>query len=62
MSPAIVPSSFSGCGMNGMALLFAIMLIPPDLDDVRASGIGDMNAEAPATSPAKAAMAPFMFL
>lgn len=61
-SPGIVPSSFSGCGMNGMDLLFTIMLIPADVEVVRASGTGAMNAEALATSAVNTAIGAFISL
>lgn len=61
MSPAMLPSNFSGCGMNGIALLFAIMLIPLFDATVRASGIGAMKAEALATSAANEATVAFIF-
>lgn len=46
MSPGMVPSSFSGVGIKGMALLFAIMLTEDLGEATRDSGVGDMNADA----------------
>lgn len=63
MSPAMLPSSFSGCGMKGIALLFAIMLILLlPAGDVERSGVGAINAETLATSAAKEATVAFMLL
>lgn len=60
MSPGMLPSNFSGCGINGIALLFAIMLTEDGAATVREMGMGFMKAEALATSAAKEATAAFM--
>lgn len=62
MSPTMLPSNFAGCGMNGIALLLAIMLIPLFDATVRASGIGVMKAEALAISAANEATVAFIVM
>lgn len=63
MSPGMLPSNFSGCGINGMDLLFAIMLTDPlEEATVRERGMGAMNAEALAISAVKEATVAFMVL
>lgn len=61
ISPTMLPSNPSGCGIKGIALLFAIMLTD-DLEGatVRERGIGAIKAEALARSAVNEATAAFM--
>lgn len=61
ISPTMVPSKPSGCGIKGMALLFAIMHTD-DLEGAgaRARGIGAIKAEALARSAVNEATVAFM--
>lgn len=62
MSPAMLPSKFSGCGIKGIDLLLAMLR---ELDGVRTAwcmGTGVMKAEAPPMRAAKEAKVVFMVL
>lgn len=60
MSPTMLPSNPSGCGIKGIALLFAIMLTDEEGETVRERGIGAMKAEALARSAVNEATVAFM--
>ena len=62
MSPGMLPSKFSGCGMKGMALLLAMLSELAGDRAARCAGRGAMKADAPVRSAANEAKAVFMLL
>lgn len=63
MSPGMLPSKFSGCGMKGIALLLAMLSeLAGDRAAARCAGRGAMKADAPVRSAANEAKAVFMVL